>query len=312
MLHKIMRQKFEGCLLGLVCGDALGAPVEFMTAEQISQRFGTLKEMVGGGWLNIKPGEYTDDTDMMLCIAESLAENKDYNPEDIARRFVEWYKSNPKDIGSTTRKSLARLASGVSWKESGDKNSPANGSVMRCAPIGLFFAFNKPELIRASIETSAITHAHNEATASCVFVNLMISNLLILDSGKASKYLADFRAFLTMVNELKQGAFLDKLTGPDYRPDPSKGLAINTTVLAKKSFILSNSFEEAVVTAVNLGGDTDTIGAVTGALAGTHWGSDEIPKRWLQKLNPYSLEKIKEIADTLFELAMSLKNGKAT
>lgn len=296
--------RFEGTLVGLAVGDALGAPVEFgpqggfMTAQEIASRYGTISEMIGGGELKLKPGEYTDDTNMMLCIAESLAENRGYNPDDIAQRFVRWYLTKPRDMGHTTRAALRKIAKGVSWKEAGDKDRPSNGSVMRCAPIGLFFAFENAEILtKASIETSAITHSHRDAVLSCVVLNSMISQL-VKGTGKwpAFRYAAE--------KAVKDDGFFENLIlASSGKRDPSSGLAVDTIVLAVNSFTAAKTFEEAVVSAVNLGGDTDTIGAVAGAIAGAHWGVKAIPERWSSKLNPYSVEKIKEIARTLFELS---------
>lgn len=306
--EKNMRERFEGCLVGLACGDALGAPIEFLNLQMIAQKLGilgTVREMVGGGWLNLNPGEYTDDMDMMLCIAESLAETNGYNPDDIAKRFVDWYKSNPKDIGNTTRGSLAKIASGVPWQRAGDPVSPANGSVMRCAPIGLMFAFDEKKLIEASIETSAMTHASSDATASCVLINLMISKLVLGEDRQ--------KAFFDCIEILKKTdkTYVDKFFDTFPRPAPvidiSKGLASNAVILSISSLIGSFSFEQAIVSVVNLGGDADTNGAVTGALAGAYWGISAIPERWSSKLNPYSADKIRELADKIFDLAIKQK-----
>lgn len=295
MSDKKMQEKFSGTLLGLAVGDALGGPVEFKSSSEIKKSFnGPLKEMVGGGWLKLKPGEYTDDTAMMLCIAESLVENKDYNPDDIAQRFVGWYKTDPKDIGGTTRRALAKIARGVSWKKAGNKTRPTNGSVMRCAPIGLMFAFNQEKLVETSTESSAITHAHQDSVLSCVLINVMIANLVqAVDKEKA---LGEARG---VVGDIKS-SFVRNMHLFRHH---AEGSAVHTALVAISSLLRADTFEEAVVHAVNLGGDADTVGAVTGALAGAYWGALAIPERWFSKLNPYTALQVVELGNRLFELA---------
>lgn len=291
-----MKDRFIGTLLGLAVGDALGAPVEFLPAEEIVRLHGTLNEMNGGGHFNWRPGEYTDDTSMMLCIAESLAENGGYVPEDIARRFLDWYKTNPKDIGGTTRKALARLDAGISLFESGIAEGKANGSVMRCAPLSLI-CHDEEFLIKTSIEVSCITHSHPEAALSCVFINVMIAQLLLGADKEAAATYATRKVW-----EISPD-FADKyLIGSSYKPNPSKGLAVNTMLLATGSFLPARSFEEAVVRAVNLGGDADTTGAVTGALAGAYYGRQGIPRRWSTKLNPKPARHFVKLGEILFTM----------
>ncbi len=292
--ERTMREKFIGTILGVAVGDALGAPVEFWPAGEIARAHGTLNEMKGGGHFNWRPGEYTDDTSMMLCIAESLVEKERYAPGDIAQRFLAWYKTNPRDIGSTTRRALARLDGGISFIESGIVEGKANGSVMRCAPLSLIYYRDEEALIDASIEISDITHSHAEAELSCVFINVMIARLL---TGASKK-----DAYIHAI-EIVRGIncdFTQKYLGSSYDPEPKKGLAVNTLLLATGSFLAAGSFEETVVRAVNLGGDADTTGAVAGALAGAYFGRPGIPRRWSTKLNPRPAKHFVKLGEALF------------
>jgi ADP-ribosyl-[dinitrogen reductase] hydrolase len=296
---KKMEDRAAGVLLGSAVGDALGGPVEFMTAGQIKRKYGVFKEMTGGvvgnGHHVLKPGEFTDDTDMALCIAESLVEMRGYVPEDIARRFVEWYKTDPKDIGNTTRLALRRLSQGASFRDSGLPEGMANGSLMRCAPLSLMYPRNEDSLIDVSMEVSAMTHAHPEAKMSCVLVNLMIAKMLLgADRNRA------YNSALEKVRQMGREFVRVYLTS-GYQPDPAKGLAVNTLLLSLDCFMKSNSFEEAVIGAVNLGGDADTTGAVTGALAGAYFGAANIPERWYSKLNPKPAEHFIGLAKTLYK-----------
>ena len=109
-MHKD-NKKVLGSLLGVAIGDALGGPLEFMTAEEIQAQHGTVREMIGGGWLNLAPGEITDDTQMTLCVAEGIVKNPQYPFVEIGKKFVEWYDSNPKDIGNCCRAVIANAKS---------------------------------------------------------------------------------------------------------------------------------------------------------------------------------------------------------
>jgi ADP-ribosyl-[dinitrogen reductase] hydrolase len=291
-----MRERFIGTLLGAAVGDALGGPIEFMTAQEIANRHGTVREMIGGGSYNWQRGEYTDDTSMMLCIAESLVDRQKYHPEDIAQRFTAWYKSNPKNIGGTTREALTKLCSGVSFCESGIKEKPTNGSVMRCAPLSLIYYHDEEALIKASKEVSAITHSHAEAELSCIFINVMIARLLMGANKKEA-----YNHAVARVQELDKD-FVKRYIGSSYNPEPRKGLAVNTLLLATGSFLAARSFEETVVHAVNLGGDADTTGAVAGALAGAYFGRPGIPRRWSTRLNPKPANHFVWLGKKLFNM----------
>lgn len=300
-IEKQMRERFIGTILGAAVGDALGAPVEFMTAREIARQHGTLKEMVGGGKHSLECGEYTDDTSMMLCIAESLIAKKYYCPDDIAKRFVIWYRSNPKDIGHTTREALNRLDNGMLFFASGVQGKPTNGSIMRCAPLSLAYLFRENVLIDVSMEVSAITHTHIEARLSCAFINLMIAKLLLGANQKES-----YNCAVDKIREINCD-FVKKYIDSSYNPDPGEGLAVNTLLLATSSFLGARSFEEAVVRAVNLGGDADTTGTVTGALAGAYFGRSNIPTRWFSKLNPKPANHFVRLGERLFDTEMSPK-----
>jgi ADP-ribosyl-[dinitrogen reductase] hydrolase len=176
----------RGVLCGVACGDALGRPVEFMPASEIRAQHGQLDEMIGHGTWNQPAGTITDDTEQALCIARSLAEQHEFDPADIAERFVAWYDSNPFDIGRMTMKSLSRLKHGDEWDEAGQhvwESSPegqnaGNGSVMRCAPLAIPYATNRDRLVEVSRQSSQITHADPRCTFGCVVLNLTVAGLL--------------------------------------------------------------------------------------------------------------------------------------
>jgi ADP-ribosyl-[dinitrogen reductase] hydrolase len=281
--------RVEGVLLGLACGDALGRPVEFKSSEQITAQHGTLTEMVGNGTWGKPAGTVTDDTDQALCIAESLVECGEFDPEDIADRFVAWYDSNPFDIGNMTRRSIRALKQGKSWDEAGrevwkDSSEGANagnGSVMRCPPLALVYPDESDRLVQTSRESSFITHADERCTYGCAVLNLTIAGLLREDDEPLGTALETVRSdapeeLLTALESLSGGEEPDEL--------PTSGYVIHSLQTALHDGLNAESAEDAIVTAVNRGGDTDTIGAIAGAVAGARFGASDLPDSWIDSL----------------------------
>lgn len=293
-----LRDKFRGCLLGLAVGDALGAPLEFLARDEIAARYGTLQDMIGGGWLETRPGEFTDDTQMAIAIARSIVRRKEVDPADIATLFVEWFDSRPKDIGNTTIRSLRYLAEGIAWSEAGSRtlddlggSAPSNGSLMRSAPIALACRRDGEELIRSSIDVSRITHADPRACWSCVSLNRAIA-ALISESSEAIRVAARVPQ-ADVARAVMQSSFGRE----DIR---SGGNVLETLQSAFWAFRNHDGFEDVVVAAVNLGGDADTIGAVAGSLAGARYGASSIPQRWMDAL--HGRNELIDLADALFDL----------
>jgi len=162
-----LRDRYAGTLLGLACGDALGGPVEFLDRDVIAARFPAgVSEFVGGGWLHLDPGEVTDDTQQALILAASLT-TKGLDLDRFAAGLIAWFRSNPKDIGNTTRIALEALAAGTAPLDAGaealaargERSAAANGAVMRCAPVALRFRRLPDRLVRASLDSARVTHA---------------------------------------------------------------------------------------------------------------------------------------------------------
>lgn len=287
-------------MLGLAVGDALGAPLEFIDRAEIARRYGEVREMLGGGWLNTVPGEYTDDTQMALAIARSVVDLGLIDPADIGARFVQWMESMPKDIGNTTLQSLGYLASGVPWNEAGARtlaqkgdSAAGNGSIMRAAPLALACRNDPDALIRQSLDISLITHADPRCCWSCVALNQAIVALL---TGSDDVIAAAANVDETLVREVLASV-------ATIRRDEVKsgGYVLHTLGAAFWSLLHYDSFEEVVVAAVNLGGDADSTGAVAGALAGARYGASAIPDRWLAVLQ--GREELSDLADRLLELS---------
>jgi ADP-ribosyl-[dinitrogen reductase] hydrolase len=284
----VTQEQFAGCMLGLACGDALGATLEFLSREEIHARYGQLRDIVGGGWLRLAPGEVTDDTQMATCIAESIVATGTVDGDDIAHRFVDWLHSDPKDIGTTTRRALMYLDRGFSWQEAGERTyreaggqGIGNAGVMRCAPVGLFRSNDLDRLIADTRLSSAITHADPLAQWAAVAVNVALRELLL--NGQQPDFLERIAAVIEERAVAQAVRVIPLLKADDVR---STGYALHTMQTALWSLTHHPTFEEAVIAAVNFGDDADTSGAVTGALAGAREGSGAIPARWLSVLRP--------------------------
>lgn len=297
--------RFRGCLVGLAVGDALGGPLEFMSADAIEAKYGgPVREMVGGGWLHLRPGEYTDDTQMTLCLAESIVERGVFDVADVARRFVVWYDSQPKDIGHITRLALAELKRGTSWQAAGrlahqqtGGRSAGNGSVMRCAPVALFWWLDYERLIADSADSSRVTHWDDLACYSAAALNLIIAKLL--QGRRQSAVPVAIEMLGAMAPEVaRRLAETEQKAKAALKPT---GFVLDTLEAAVWCWQRVRTFEEALVAAVNLGGDADTIGAVCGALAGADFGLADIPSRWLDALEGRA--HLTRLAEELYRLS---------
>lgn len=279
------RERFVGCLVGLAVGDALGAPLEFMPRAEIAAAFGEVREMIGGGWLNVEPGEYTDDTQLARAIAESVVLLGRIDPDDLAARFVAWLRTGPKDVGNITRTAIQYHAAGLPWREVGPRviaefprGSAGNGSLMRCAPVGLFHVRRPTALLRDSAIVSEITHANPLSVWSSIAVNLLIVEFL---HGRVEGAIARVAA---QIPEREVADTLRAAPTLPRRAVRSGGFVLETLSAAIWALAQGTTFEEVLVAAVNLGGDADTVGAVAGALAGARDGVAAIPERWMAQL----------------------------
>jgi ADP-ribosyl-[dinitrogen reductase] hydrolase len=305
------RERAVGAIIGLAVGDALGATVECEWSTDIYARYGERgqTEMRGGGPHHLPVGAYTDDTAMMRCLMESLlATNHNIaktaqmqlNPYDLAQRFVRWMDSRPPDIGRTVRASLLQIKEGVSPLRSGDANpaNQANGAVMRCAPIAVLFhqPNHFPKLVTASLLSAYPTHRSAVSVHGCILVNKLIAEL-IMQGGPFNR--AYFKAKAATANPEWQ-THLASWEADSCPNLGNAGWVVSTVLSAFHCVLTTSSFEEAVVKAVNGGRDADTVGAVTGAIAGALYGEQAIPPRWTHLLQDYA--SLHEQAVALFEL----------
>ena len=276
--------RVRGALYGVAVGDALGAPLEFMNATQIKQQYGApVREMVGGGWLSLVPGETTDDTDMTLAVCESIMESPSAPIEPIGRRFIQWVDTQPKDVGMTCMRSIqtarANLAAGMdaeaAWEaagkrtaeENGDR-SGGNGALMRTIGTALVYE-DAEERAERTTQIAEMTHYDAFSSDICRYYADAVHRFIKdeQDAGLIPLY--------TMAGVSEYG-FSNCVNPSGWAPESME--------CAFFAFITEGDFENALITAVNLGGDADTIGAITGGLAGAYYGYDAIPQRWIDTL----------------------------
>lgn len=302
----VLRDRFRGTLLGIAVGEALGAPADFLTADQIVERYGIISDMIGGGCHDLQPGQTTDATDMMLCLAESLAEVGAFDAEDIMDRYLAWFDSVPVDMSLAVRTALLSYRSGTPWDLASRRaheilGSPSagNGSLMRCAPLALRY-LNDPETREAvSQRESTLTHFDRLAGSSCVVLNDLIVAAIHDDLYNRVQLMIE-----EMMDEDKRvSATLREALEAEPQEIQSSAFVLDTLCAALWSVLRTGSFEDALVLVVNLGGDADTVAAVAGAMAGAVYGESGIPRRWLEPLCVY--DRVVAVADRLADLVLA-------
>ncbi len=285
-----LKELMTGAGLGSFVGDALGMPVEGFGPGRIEALYGRLDRMVHG---RLPAGSYTDDTQMMVAILEALVEERGFSPQAVAMRFVANFDP-ARGYGGRIAGVMSRLAGGTSWRDAGT-DSFGNGAAMRIAPIGLFFFNDLDALTRAAKECSIITHRHPEGVAGGVAQALGVALALRAGISGEKPVPEDFLGTIARhIGELDEG-FAHRLVGLSDldRGNLKAGIrelfrcsvkAVDAVPPALACFLYTDSFKDALVAAVGLGGDTDTIGAMTGALAGAFYGKKAIPRDWLDAL----------------------------
>jgi ADP-ribosylglycohydrolase len=296
------RERFRGSLLGLATGDALGTTLEFRQPGT----FEPITGIVGGGPFGLKPGQWTDDTSMALCLAESLVENG-FDALDQMRRYVRWWREGYLsangvcfDIGTTTSIALARFErTGEPIAGPTDEHSAGNGSLMRLAPVVLYFRDDIDKAVLFAGESSRTTHGAPQAVDACRVYAALISAAVWGASkdeiaGIAARAAHDM-GLHREVAAVAEGSFLAKKP-PEIR---GTGYVVHSLEAALWAFFGSDSFEDGALKAVNLGDDADTTGAIYGQLAGAYYGASAIPEDWRRVLamRPY----IEQLADRLAE-----------
>ncbi|ERI10702.1 ADP-ribosylglycohydrolase [Aneurinibacillus aneurinilyticus ATCC 12856] len=297
--------RFRGSLIGLAIGDALGATLEFKAPGT----FESVTNIVGGGPFNLRPGEWTDDTSMALCLAESLIKCNGFSAADQMERYVRWYRDGYMsskgicfDIGMTTRESLESFEiTGEPFSGSTDPWSAGNGSLMRLAPVPLFFS-KTPELaVTLSGKSSMTTHGATEAVDACRFYGGLIVGA-VLGFNKEELLSPGFSPIPELWGQHQLASTIRAVAEGSYKekqPPAIKGAGyvVSSLEAALWAFYHGKTFEEGLLLAVNLGDDADTTGAIYGQLAGAYFGIDAIPNRWIEKI--VQRAEIQALADEL-------------
>jgi len=288
--EQVLKSKFLGALVGTGIGDSLGAPFEgcrevnFFEIEAIAESQEILT--------------YTDDTHMMIGVAESLVRNRGFAGEDMAYTFIKNYELEPfRGYGPGPPRIFQLIRAGAAWDEVAQglyhSGSYGNGSAMRIAPIGVFYHDNPAMLREVAYKSSQITHAHQLGKEGAALQAYAVALATSLEPGLAFNR-GDFLAKL--LSYVADGVYQEKLNRIEAllnRPDRNRVItelgngieAFNSVPTAIYSFLSQpHSFAQAILYAISLGGDTDTIGAMTGAISGAYLGFESIPSRWKNKL----------------------------
>ena len=310
-------EKLISGIIGFVVGDALGVPIEFLSRERLE--IFPLKEMIGYGSHSVPEGTWSDDTSMMLATMDSIIENCGINYEDIMYKFSEWtdyakYTATDElfDIGISTSRAISNFKRGNSAVVCGGRGirDNGNGSLMRILPVVYYlnsYNFTEKEKVKIINNSSSITHAHEISCLGCNIFSDYINQLLngadkmtALDFVRMQKYNKYYSA--DSINFYKR-IFDKDFINLDKRDIRSSGFVVDSLEASLWCTLNSNSYEQAVVTAINLGEDTDTIGAITGAINGIIYGFEQIPERWLDKLRK------KDYLFDMCEKFVSILNG---
>ncbi len=302
-------ERYRGALLGLACGDAVGATVQF----NMPGSFEPMTDMVGGGSFHLEPGQWTDDTAMALCLADSLIESRGFDPRDQMERYLKWLEEGylssrlyAFDVGGTVSYSL-RLFADTAEPFAGpeDPLRAGNGSIMRLAPVPLFFARSPHQALEMSRESSRTTHGALTCLDGCRYLGALLVGAL---SGLGKEELLAERytpspgyweadPLCPEIDAIARGSFKEKQP-PEIR---GTGYVVDCLEAALWAFFSTDSFKEGCLAAVNLGDDADTTAAVYGQLAGAFYGEAGIPASWHAKLS--RRPQIEMMAERLFVLS---------
>ncbi len=302
--------KCKGALLGLAAGDALGTTLEFKTPGT----FEPLTDLIGGGIFRLEAGKWTDDTSMALCLADSLIEKNSFDAFDQLEKYLKWFNEGYNsstgecfDIGNATKQALYLFEnSGQPYCGNTLRQSAGNGSIMRLAPIPIFY-YNEPEkLMQYSENSSKTTHAAPQCIDACKYMSGIIAGAikgiskeeLLGDSFSLIPNYWKDNPLDSSIQEIAKGSF--KIKQPPQIK--GSGYVVQTLEAALWAFYHTNDFESGALNVVNLGDDADTTGAVYGQIAGAYYGMKCIPEKWLKKV--YRASDIEIIAERLYKIAI--------
>jgi ADP-ribosyl-[dinitrogen reductase] hydrolase len=295
----------QGAYLGLAIGDALGATVEFMTPREIALRYaaqgGVHRDIVGGGWLRLAPGQVTDDTTMSLALGGALLQCSAAGATEDVRRIAEayaaWWRARPVDCGNTCRRGILRYLNDGSLAGPCNDGDAGNGALMRNLPVVLATLGDDAAFERLSLAQARVTHHHPLSDAAVLGIGGVLRTLL---AGANAAALAVACASLVRRQ-------------PEFRFDPYPGRAsayvVDTVQTVLFHLQAHQDFEDALLATVRRGEDADTTGALVGMLAGARCGARALPARWRRQLAPAVAHAVTDQASALLALALSRAEG---
>ncbi len=287
--RKQIVEKARGAFVGLAVGDALGATVEFMTPQEIKLHYGVHKQIIGKGWLYLKAGQVTDDTEMSICIGRAIRKSQGWRLQAVAQEFANWVGGRPVDVGSTCARGIRNYILNQHLEVAPSRWSAGNGALMRMLPVALFTLGNKELLAQYVVEQAHLTHNNPLSDTACIFFGHLLHETMM---GATLDQL-----------RIHTDDFADDHSDFRYRPYPGKSSAfVVDTVQTVFHFLFSTTnFEDCLIGTVNQGGDADTTGALVGMLAGAVYGMEGIPKRWLKRLDSRVYSEVSELAEYLVD-----------
>ncbi|SJZ69743.1 ADP-ribosyl-[dinitrogen reductase] hydrolase [Consotaella salsifontis] len=273
ILEDGIRDRALGAYFGLAVGDALGATVEFLSKDEIEAQYKLHTKMIGGGWLRLKPGQVTDDTEMSLALGNSLVGRSGFDAAAVCSAFASWFRSRPVDVGNTCRRGIQRFMVHGTTETPFNEGDAGNGALMRNLPVVLATLFNPPLMEAWSLGQSRTTHNHPLSDQATIALGHMTRILVLGGSREDVRRAAD-----KLVDECNA-----------FRFEPYRGLSsafvLDTVQTVLHHYFATNDFQTALIETVNQGGDADTTGALVGMLAGATYGADAIPAMWMKKLD---------------------------
>jgi ADP-ribosyl-[dinitrogen reductase] hydrolase len=277
-----------GAYLGFAVGDALGATVEFLTPGEINAKYGKHCRIVGGGWLNLRPGQVTDDTEMTICVGRSIIDRGDWDARAACEAFAGWLRGVPPDVGNTCRRGIRRYILDGTVATPPNDGDAGNGACMRNLPVALATLDDDVAFRRWTLEQCHITHNHPLSDAATLTLGRMVQRLV--NGGGVSECRAEAQALVA--------------AHPEFRFERFNGhcsaYIVDTVRTVLHVYFLTDSVRTCVIETVNIGGDADTAGALAGMLAGATYGAQSIPKAWLDTLDRGVKDEIgRQVADLL-------------
>ena len=264
-----LKSKIQGSIIGMAIGDAMGATTEFMSKEQIKRKYGVVDDIIGGGWLSLKPGEVTDDTQMSMCVIDAIMKEDDFEL-DCKNNFIKWLSTSPKDVGNQCLIGINELLNGNKFA-SVNEQSLGNGSLMRAIPCALI------DNLDYNIVQGIMTHNSKICTSAI------------------SLYHKNINEYLKYGTETITVSTSDKL----HKPTGYVMHSLNNAIYYASR---SENFKDTMIAVVNDGGDADTIACITGGLIGAKFGIENVPEKWIEKLDKDVLKKLLNFANYAYEI----------